>query len=196
MSGCLPLLLHAQPPHCLTEIVSWDPLAHLEGPEQVDLNDTSKLVEQGTDLVLTCRAQHFGKEQLHTHDDRGPGVHKSAAAVCQLTLQGNEQAHMVLRQLCSSAHLHCKLTCTCDLGTLHLGTTWKPPPHRMDTSNCCVRTQVLYSTWQCLRCLRLLTILFSALLSSTALRFLICSSGSAHLTASGVVLPSNRSFSS
>jgi len=42
----------------------------------------------------------------------------------------------------------------------------------------------------------MLTILFSALLSSTALRFLICSSGSAHLTAMGVVLPSIRCFSS
>lgn len=41
-----------------------------------------------------------------------------------------------------------------------------------------------------------LTILFSALLSSTALRFLICSRGSAHLTARGVVLPSMRCFSS
>jgi hypothetical protein len=42
----------------------------------------------------------------------------------------------------------------------------------------------------------LLTILLSALLSSTARRFLICSSGSAHLTASGVTLPSMRCFSS
>jgi hypothetical protein len=41
-----------------------------------------------------------------------------------------------------------------------------------------------------------LTILFSALLSSTARRFLICSSGSAHLTARGVVAPSIRCFSS
>lgn len=43
---------------------------------------------------------------------------------------------------------------------------------------------------------QLLTVLFSALLSSTALRFLICSKGSAHFTAKGVVLPSMRCFSS
>jgi hypothetical protein len=42
----------------------------------------------------------------------------------------------------------------------------------------------------------LLTILFSALLSFCALRFLLCSSGSAHFTDSRIIPPSTTCFSS
>lgn len=42
-------------------------LPHLEGPEQVDLNNAPKLVEQGPHLILIGGAQHLGEKQLHTN---------------------------------------------------------------------------------------------------------------------------------
>lgn len=55
-------------------------LPYLEGPEQVDLDDAAKLVEQGTDLVLAGRSQHLGEEQLHNDNNKGRGrTHMSAA---------------------------------------------------------------------------------------------------------------------
>jgi hypothetical protein len=41
------------------------PASYLEGSEQVDLDDTPKLVEQGPHLILIGRAQHLGEKQLH-----------------------------------------------------------------------------------------------------------------------------------
>jgi hypothetical protein len=44
--------------------------SHLEGPEQVDLDDPPKPVEQVAHFILVGRPQHLGKKQLHSTTGR------------------------------------------------------------------------------------------------------------------------------
>lgn len=174
---------------------------HLESTEQIDLHHLTVLLEQRPYLIFTGRAQHFGKKQLQAHKVW------HTCTVSQKTFQKASNTNCWLYSTAAPCSPLLRLIMqfksapatapggSDDRG--HAGGLYTTHNARRQagglTANTAKTAQQLQGSW--VHCAPL-TILFSALLSSTARRFLICSSGSAHFTARGVALPSSSCFSS